>query len=156
MPAVHPYISSFPAIQHGRHLRSAGRPRLLALPSGCHLILCSLMSLILTTTEHHYLKAAVSKLSSRHLSSGCRCRKRYFHDVLFSSHLHVLPLPVDLAVFRSLAPFCVNFPSIVVIKLPSLSSTYRARGEVVGSNDRLIQGHCWEDGSASTHLVYIP
>ena len=34
VPEAHPHISSSPAVQHERHLRSACRPGLLALPSG--------------------------------------------------------------------------------------------------------------------------
>lgn len=75
---------------------------------------------------------------SRKLSLGCR--QRYFHGVFFSSYMHMVPLPMDLAVFRSLGPeessFCVNFLSMMVIQLLfcPLSSTFRVRGEVVGLN----------------------
>lgn len=54
--------------------------------------------------------------------------------------MHMLPLPMDLAVFRSLGPeesnFCVNFLSMMVIQLLfcPLSNTCRVRGEVVGLN----------------------
>lgn len=140
VPEAHPYISSSPAVQHGRHLHSACRPGLLVLPSG--MPFNSVFIDVLDINQDWALS-----LESRRDSKPSSL-ETWAHDVdrgismtsFFDSYPHLLPLSLHLAAFRSLAPsFCVNFLSIMVIQLlllPPLSSTFRVR-EVVGSNDRL-------------------
>lgn len=68
----------------------------------------------------------------------------------------MLPLPMELAVFRSLGPFCVNLLSMMVIQLLfcPLSNMLRVRGEVVGSNGQSkSKGRAGKLPGASSHPV---